>query len=156
MHRRTFLTVSATVAFGSLGLLGGCEKKQPDKATGRRQVTVAQWGQEKYLIYLPVYLAQEAGIFESNKLDVTLNFSGNDDQVFAAVARGDAHFGIGDPVFAAISRDRGSDGVVVGQLVGRVALWGVSKNTKRLLSTPEDFAKLTIGTFPRPSTAIRC
>ena len=89
--------------------------------SGLTHVTVSQWGQEKYLIYLPVYIAQEEGFFKDHGLDVSITFSGNDDQVFATVARGDAQFGVGDPIFTAISRQRGFDGIVVASIVDRVA-----------------------------------
>jgi NitT/TauT family transport system substrate-binding protein len=149
MDRRSF-------AFGAASVLGlaaaGCNPQEGGGGT-TRTINVAQWGQEKYLIYLPFYLAQETGAFSRRNIEVNVSFSGNDDQVFASVLRGDAQFGIGDPIFAAISRDRGGDGVVVGQVVGRVALWGVSKNINRQLAQPSDFARLRIGTFPRPSTA---
>jgi NitT/TauT family transport system substrate-binding protein len=82
---------------------------------------------------------------------VSIVYSGNDDQVFATVARGDAQFGIGDPIFAAISRQRGFDGIVVAAIVDRVALWGVTK-TQKTYDAPADFANTAIGTFPRPST----
>jgi NitT/TauT family transport system substrate-binding protein len=116
-----------------------------------KRITIAQWGQEKYLIYLPVYIAQEKGFFRQHGLEVSITFSGNDDQVFATVARGDAQFGVGDPIFTAISRQRGFDGIVVASIVDRVALWGVTKSQKNY-SVPSDFTNAAIGTFPRPST----
>ena len=121
------------------------------KQSDHKHVTIAQWGQEKYLIYLPIYIAQEKGYFQKHGLDVKLTFNGNDDQVFATVARGDAQFGLGDPIFTAVSRQRGFDGIVTASIVDRVALWGVTKSQKDYMS-PSDFANTTIGTFPRPST----
>src|SRR5579863_8709222 len=85
----------------------------PPSVSNSTKIVVAQWGQEKYLIYLPVYIAQEKGFFKARNLDVSIAFSGNDDQVFATVARGDAQFGVGDPIFTAMSRQRGFDGIVV-------------------------------------------
>ncbi len=122
---------------------------QPDSAMMR--ITIAQWGQERYLIYLPVYIALEKGFFESRGLNVSIVFSGNDDQVFATVARGAAQFGVGDPIFTAVSRQRGFDGIVVATIVDRVALWGVTK-TRKQYSVPADFTNTAVGTFPRPST----
>src|SRR5438270_393633 len=52
--------------------------------TGLETVKIAQWGQERYLIYLPMYVAIEKGYFKDAGLDVTLTFTGNDDQTFAA------------------------------------------------------------------------
>jgi len=148
MDRRSFAFGAASIATLAAA---GCERQATGSSS--RTINVAQWGQEKYLIYLPFYLAQETGAFGRRNIEVNVSFSGNDDQVFASVLRGSAQFGIGDPIFAAISRDRGGDGIVVGQVVGRVALWGVSKGIERQLAQPSDFARLRIGTFPRPSTA---
>lgn len=116
-------------------------------------VRVAQWGQERYLIYLPLYVAMEEKLFEREGLAATISFTGNDDQTFAAVAGGSADFGIGDPAFAAISHAKGFPARVIGTVVGGVAIWGVTnqKNLK-VLQRPEDLAGLRIGTFPAPST----
>jgi NitT/TauT family transport system substrate-binding protein len=154
MDRRRFLSAAALV--GGAMALATCGREAANETTqpteGRKRLRVAQWGQERYLIYLPFYIAQERGLFAQHGLDVEISFSGNDDQVFAAVARGDAQFGIGDPIFAAISRNRGGDGVMVGQLVDKAALWGVAREGSKPRTVPADFAGARIGTFPRPST----
>ena len=135
--------------------LSGCSDQSDDKNIKQTkkvtEVVVAQWGTEKYLIYLPVYIAQEKGFYEKEGINITIDFSGNDDQVFAKVLRGDAHFGIGDPIFTAVSRQRGADGLVIASIVDRVALWGVSKSDKKITNN-SDFSHLRIGTFPSPST----
>lgn len=131
----------------------GCDSKSTENKTGLKKITVAQWGQEKYLIYLPLYVAMEKGYFEKHGLDVKLKFSGNDDQTFATVIKGDAQFGIGDPVFAAISNEKGFPARVIGTLVNGVAIWGVTNNNDmKVIQTPQDLEGLKIGTFPEPST----
>ncbi|MFA5300626.1 MAG: ABC transporter substrate-binding protein, partial [Lutibacter sp.] len=94
--KRVILIVTVTLSI----LLGGCNscKNEKPNSTGLTQVIVAQWGQEKYLIYLPLYIAQEKGFFKEEGLDISIKYSGNDDQVFATVLKGEAQFGIGDPV----------------------------------------------------------
>jgi NitT/TauT family transport system substrate-binding protein len=95
----------------------------------------------------------EEGYFKREGLEVSLSFTGNDDQTFAAVASGAADFGIGDPAFAAISRAKGFPAKVIGTLVGGVAIWGVTKREDlSVLKRPEDLRGLRIGTFPAPST----
>ncbi|WP_019866517.1 ABC transporter substrate-binding protein [Methylovulum miyakonense] len=137
----------------NLGLSGfSVATKQIENDKGIIKITFAQWGKEKYLIYLPIYIAQEKGLFAKHGLDVSLIFSGNDDQVFATVIRGDAQFGVGDPIFTAISRQRGLDGVVVASIVDHVALWGVAKSNAKKYDIPKDFVNTAVGTFPRPST----
>ncbi len=89
-----------------------------------KKVTIAQFGKEKFLLYLPLYVAMEEGIFRGRGIHVELLFAGNDDQVFASVVSGEASFGVGDPVFAAIARERGGPGKIVGLLVTRLGLVG--------------------------------
>jgi NitT/TauT family transport system substrate-binding protein len=108
--------------------------------------------QSPYLIYLPVYLAQSQGFFAKHNIHVDISYSGNDDQVFASVVRGDAQFGVGDPIFTAVSTERGLPGYDVANIVGRVALWGVSKKGAKVIHKPQDLAGLKIGTYPKPST----
>ena len=117
-----------------------------------QKITVAQWGQEKYLIYLPFYLAQEKGFFTDQGLEITVKYSGNDDQVFATVMSGEAQFGIGDPTFTAISREKGGTGKVVASIVDGVSRWGITKKNISTIAHPSDLAGLRIGTFPEPST----
>jgi len=126
----------------------------PNKpATGMTEVTVAQWGQERYLIYLPLYVAMDKGYFEEEGLKVDIKFTGNDDQTFAAVVSGDAQFGVGDPVFAAISQERGYPAKVIATIVGGVAIWGVTNNDEiPVIEERQQLAGLRVGTFPSPST----
>lgn len=147
MLRRTLLVAAL---FASTSFVVSCKPSTPANSDKTTEVTIAQWGSENYLIYLPVYIALEAGIFEKNGLEVKISYSGNDDQVFAKVLRGDAQFGVGDPIFTAVSRQQGADGVVIASIVDRVSLWGVAKND---VDGPIDFSGKRIGTFPRPSTA---
>jgi len=141
-----------TFASVLLLVLSGCNSCN-QKPTETIKVTVAQWGQEKYLIYLPFYIAQEKGLFKDEGLDISIKFSGNDDQVFATVLKGEAQFGIGDPVFTAIAREKGANGKVVASIVNGVALWGLTNNPKiSNITTADQLAGLRIGTFPQPST----
>ena len=145
--------VRAAFLCALVAAISGCHQNKPASSNSQmRNVKVAQWGQGKYLIYLPVYLAQSQGFFEKHNIHTDLMFSGNDDQVFATVVRGDAQFGVGDPIFAAISAQRGLPGVQVASVVGRVALWGIGKKGAKEIHSPQDLAGLRIGTFPRPST----
>lgn len=121
--------------------------------SGTTKITIAQWGQERYLIYLPLYVAMERGLFQKRGITVDILYTGNDDQTFASVISGNAQFGVGDPVFTAISQERGFPAKVVATIVGGVAIWGVAKKQSiPVIDTPAGFAGLRIGTFPSPST----
>lgn len=139
------------IVFVLLILIIGCSS-ETDKSSDN-EIVIAQWGQEKYLIYLPLYIAIEKNFFQENDITVNLKYSGNDDQVFATVIKGDAAFGIGDPVFTAISRERGFKGKVVATIVNGVSIWGVTNNDElKSIKNISDLAGLKVGTFPEPST----
>jgi NitT/TauT family transport system substrate-binding protein len=144
--------LSILVFCSAFGFCTACRDQGAAGIENARNITIAQWGQARYLIYLPVYLAESQGFFANRHIHADITFSGNDDQVFATVARGDAQFGVGDPIFTAISTERGLPGVEVATIVGRVALWGVGRKGARPITKPEDLTGLRIGTFPRPST----
>jgi NitT/TauT family transport system substrate-binding protein len=95
----------------------------------------------------------EEGLFARRGLDITLTFAGNDDQIFAAVISGAAMFGVGDPVFAAISREKGGPGRIVALMVTKLGLSGYTKNpaVPEVLE-PKDAQGLRIGSLPAPST----
>lgn len=136
-------------------LFVACTGNKTSKAENQSiltEVTVAQWGQEKYLIYLPFYLAQEKGFFKNEGLNIKIKYSGNDDQVFATVLKGEALLGIGDPIFTAIARENGAKGKVVASIVDGVSIWGVTKKDIPFIQNPEDLKGLKLGTFPAPST----
>ena len=136
--------------FAAIVLCTQCSSKHADK----QRVVVAQWGQEKYLIYLPLYVALENKYFQDCGLDVQIKYSGNDDQVFASVLQGSAHCGIGDPVFTAIANEKGGDvGRVIASIVDGVAIWGVTNKPEiKVITSPDELVGLKIATFPAPST----
>jgi NitT/TauT family transport system substrate-binding protein len=117
------------------------------------KVTIAQFGKERFLLYLPLYIAMEEGLFANNGLDVDLKFAGNDDQIFAAVISGQADFGMGDPVFTAISHDKGGPGKVVAMMLTKLGLSGVTNESKiHTIKTPQDLEGLRVSSFAEPST----
>lgn len=121
--------------------------------TSDASVVVAHWGSERILIYAPLYVALDGGFFAKEGLDVTISYSGNDDQVFATVASGAAQFGVGDPAFTAISRERGGRGKIVAALVTAVTNWGVTKEpTIPDIVEPSLLQGLRVTSFPPPST----
>jgi NitT/TauT family transport system substrate-binding protein len=123
------------------------EKAAPEK------VTIAQFGQERFLLYLPLYVAIEEGVFAKHGLDVDLKFAGNDDQIFATVISGAAQFGIGDPVFTAISHDKGGPGKVVAMMITSLGTRGITnKNDVHEIKIPQNLDGLRISSLPEPST----
>jgi NitT/TauT family transport system substrate-binding protein len=123
-------------------------------AAETKTVRLAHWGQSKVFIYLPLYVANDLGYFREEGIDLQIVYSGNDDQVFAAVVGGSAIAGLADPVFAAVSRERGGPGRTIAMLVNRVANWGIGKNASMAnFQFPQDLNNRSISSFPAPSTA---
>lgn len=123
------------------------------QAQAMEKVKVAQFGKEKFLLYLPFYIAMEQGYFAKQGIEIDLSFAGNDDQVFAAVASGAVDFGIGDPMFSAIAQERGYLAKTVALMVQKLALTGYTdqKNIP-VIKKSEQLAGLRIGSLPKPST----
>jgi NitT/TauT family transport system substrate-binding protein len=122
-------------------------------AQAMEKITIAHWGKERFLLRLPLYIAMEEGLFAKRGLDVDLKFAGNDDQVFATVISGEAQFGTGDPVFTAISHDKGGPGKVVALMLTRLGLSGVTnKPGVPQIKAAKDLNGLRISSFPEPST----
>jgi len=117
------------------------------------KVVISQFGKEKFLLYLPLYIAMEEGLFAKRGLEIDLRFVGNDDQIFATVISGDAMFGVGDPVFAAISREKGGPGKIVAMMITKLGLSGYTNNGELpIVIKPEDARGLRISSFSAPST----
>lgn len=121
--------------------------------TPKETVVVAQFGKEKFLLYLPFYIAMEEGLFAKRGLEIDLRFAGNDDQIFATVISGSALFGVGDPVFAAIAKDRGGPGKIVAMMIIKLGLSGYT-NKKEVpdIHEPTDLKGLRIASLPKPAT----
>lgn len=121
--------------------------------SNRERVVIAQYGKERFLLYLPLYVAMEEGLFAKRGLDIDLKFVGNDDQIFATVINGAASFGVGDPVFAAISREKGGPGKIVAMMVTKLGLAGyTNKSNVGKIERAADAAGLRLGSLPAPST----
>jgi NitT/TauT family transport system substrate-binding protein len=117
------------------------------------KITVAQFGNARILLYLPLYVAMEEGLFAKRGLDVSLKYAGGPDQVFAAVMSDDAQFGVADPAFTAISHEKGGPGKVVALLITKLAVSGVTnKDTMHEIKSVHDLDGLRISSTPEPST----
>jgi NitT/TauT family transport system substrate-binding protein len=102
---------------------------------------------------MPLYVAIDKGLFKQEGLDVKLVSTGGDEKTFAAVASGNAQFGVSDPTFTAIAKERGQGGKVVAAVVKGVPLSVISfKNTKPFEDTGK-FAGERIATYSAPSTS---
>ena len=125
----------------------GCGKTNTPAS---KKVTVAQYAH--LLIYYPIYLAQQKGFYEKNGLSVNFVGTGGDDKTFAAVSSRSALFGVADPTFAAIAREKGLKAKVIGTLIDGAPMWIVS-NENIDMSSSDALKNKRIMTYPSPSTS---
>ncbi len=117
-----------------------------------KPITIAQFGH--VFLYMPLYVAVRNGYFKEQGLDVKLVSTGGDEKTFTAVVTGNAQFGVSDPTFAAIARERGQGGKVVAGIVRGVPFWVVTfaKDIKKI-AEPSGFKGYRIATYTAPSTS---
>jgi NitT/TauT family transport system substrate-binding protein len=128
-----------------------CTSKGGGSPHGLTDVTICQYGD--LLIYLPLYIAQDQQFFQKQGLNVKFINGGGDDKTFAALVGGSAQFGVSDPTFTAIAREKGQRAVVVGTVVAGATYWGVTWNEKIApAKTPAGLKDLRIATYEAPST----
>ncbi len=114
-------------------------------------ITICQYGD--LLIYLPLYIAADQKFFEKEGVQITFINGGGDDKTFAAVSSGSAQFGVSDPTFTAIAKEKGRAGVVVGSIVAGAPYYGVTWNKKvEKVKTASELHGLRIATYEAPST----
>jgi NitT/TauT family transport system substrate-binding protein len=139
------IVVAATLILINLPAVLALSSSQPEK------ITIAQYGH--VFLYMPIYVAVDKGFFKEQGLDVKLVSTGGDEKTFTAIATGNAQFGVSDPVFVAIARQRGQGGKVVAGIVRRIPLLVVTFNNKiKTIRQPSDFSGYRIAALPAPST----
>ena len=117
------------------------------------KVRVSQFGKSKFLLYLPLYVADEEGYFRDEGVQIDVSFAGNDDQVFATLVSNSADIAVGDPVFTAIAAERGFGAKTIALLVRKLAVYGYAKRgAVGPIKEVTQLAGKRIGSFPAPST----
>jgi NitT/TauT family transport system substrate-binding protein len=105
------------------------------------------------LLYIPLYHAERMGYFKDEGLSVKIVTGGSAATAVAAVLTGDADIAQADPMYAPISQAKGSDVVVVGQIVGRIALWALARPGTNLPFDARGLSGTPIITHPKPMTS---
>jgi NitT/TauT family transport system substrate-binding protein len=144
-HHVIFLAVLGLIASAFFrGDAQGSPKLEP--------ITVAQFGH--VFLYMPLYVAVDRGFFKEQGLDVKLVSTGGDEKTFTAVSSGNAQFGVSDPTFTAIARERGQGGKVVAGVVRGVPFWVVTFNKDiKQIDKPSGFKGYRVATYTAPSTS---
>lgn len=106
------------------------------------------------LLYLPLYHAQESGCFTRRGLKVDIVTGGTAAASFAALTTGHASFSQADPMYVPIAREKGTANArVVAQVVGRIAVWAVTRDASLRELTRASLKGRVISTHKRPMTA---
>lgn len=165
MVKRTLQMVCAVICIFFLAICFSCTKEKESEETSKssektvavkqkkisaQKITIAQFGH--VFVYLPIYIAKEKGFFKEQGLDVTYVSTGGDEKTWAAVTSGSAQFGVADPTFVAIAREKGDEtGQIIASIIDGVPFWGVSKKDTKIKNV-SDFAGHRVATYPAPST----
>lgn len=104
------------------------------------------------LLYLPLYVAEDAGFFAEEGIQVERSTAGGGPQSWAAVIGGSADFALGDPVFVAMSRYEGGSGVVFASIQNAPTVWIVGNEDIDLSQDLSALAGKTIITGAEPDT----
>ncbi|NER26435.1 MAG: ABC transporter substrate-binding protein [Symploca sp. SIO1C4] len=147
MKRRQFITLGVLSTLATIFVLG-CRPK----TTTISKVIVNQ--AFEHPLYIGLYVAQDAGFFKAEGLDVEIKTGGGDSQAFSALTSGAAQFAQGDPAFVALANEQGYQSRVIAMAVDRVAIWGVTFDNKiKPFVDPIGFKGKTITTYPEPNTS---
>ena len=149
--RSASFTILAALCISLSFLLGSCDPNT-EKKSKLQKVKVAQFGE--VFLYMPLYIADGMGFFKDEGLEIEITNTGGDDKTFAAVISGAATFGIADPTFVAIAKEKGQNGKVIASVVNGVPFWGVTKNKSiPEIKSGKQLNGYKVATFPSPSTA---
>ena len=136
------------VGFAMPLLLAASADAQPAKP-----VRISQAFQS--LLYLPLYVAKDAGFFDEEGVSVTIATGGGGSQSWSAVIGGSADYSIHDPVFPTVSREKGGPGVVVGTICNAETMYALAKKPeiKRTADARDLLTKgYKIATQPQPDS----
>src|ERR1700722_10652983 len=154
MSRLTFRILAGRLAVAlaaTLVIFTPLQEARAQAAKKLQPITIAQFGH--VFLYMPLYVAVDRGFFKEQGLDVKIVSTGGDEKTFTAVSSGNAQFGVSDPVFAAIARERGQGGKVVAGVVGGTPFWIVTyKANIKPIVDPSQLAGLKIAAYTAPST----
>lgn len=147
----TWLIAILAIAGVCFWATGNNSKNKADNSM--QKVTITQYGQGRIFLYLPLYIAMEEGYFAEQGIDVSLTFSGNDDQIAATVTGGHADFGVGDPIFSAIIQEKGGQLKTIATLVEKAPFIGyTNKDDVPEIRELNNLNGLKVSSFPSPST----
>src|ERR1700716_3001290 len=145
---RSVLKTVSVVASVVVALLGSGVASAQEK-----KVVLSQAFQS--MLYLPVYVAQDAGFFKKHGLEVSKQTAGAPSTALSAVISGSADFSLHGPEWTAIAASKGAPVDIIANVVNGAAVW---------IATAPDFKfesikdikgqKVVTGLMPTTSTSL--
>lgn len=126
------------------------EAASEKKDSGLTTVRINQAFQS--LLYLPLYVADDAGFFEEEGIKMEKSTAGGGPQSWSAVLGGSADFALGDPVYVPMSRYEGGSGVVFASIQNAATVWIVGNEDVDLSNNLDALKGKTIITGAEPDT----
>jgi NitT/TauT family transport system substrate-binding protein len=127
------------------------QDESPAPSQGPQPVVVSE--AVHTLLYLPAYHAQRQGYFAEEGLSVRIDTAGTPTNAISALISGNADFVLADPMYVPISRQNGAHLKVVGEIVGRIALWALARNPGVTAFDYDHIKGHVVSTNQRPTTA---
>lgn len=115
-----------------------------------KKVTISQAFQS--MLYLPLYVGIDTGLFQKQGLDVTKETAGAPSAALAAVISGSAQFSLHGPEWPAIAASKGAPVQIVANCVNGAAVWMATTPDFKFTSV-KDLKGETIVTGQMPTTS---
>jgi NitT/TauT family transport system substrate-binding protein len=141
--RSVFKAASAVVV--ALALLGSGVASAQEK-----KVVLSQAFQS--MLYLPVYVAQDAGFFKKHGLEVSKQTAGAPSTALSAVISGSADFSLHGPEWTAIAASKGAPVDIIANVVNGAAVW-IATTPDFKFNSVKDLQGETVSTGMMPTTS---
>jgi NitT/TauT family transport system substrate-binding protein len=136
--------VSIVASVAAALLIGGSAAAQEKK------VVLSQAFQS--MLYLPAYVAQDAGFFKKHGLDVTKQTAGAPSTALSAVISGSADSSLHGPEWTAIAASKGAPVNVIANVVNGAAVW-IATTPDFKFNSIKDLQGETVVTGMMPTTS---
>jgi NitT/TauT family transport system substrate-binding protein len=145
--RSLFKTVLITGVTAAAFIASGAAAAQEKK------VVLSQAFQS--MLYLPVYVAQDAGFFKKYGLEVTKQTAGAPSTALSAVLSGSADFSLHGPEWTAIAASKGAPVQIIANVVNGAAVWIATAPDFKFTSVKDLKGETVVtGTMPTTSTSL--
>lgn len=140
LFKTVSVVASVTVALLGSGLASAQEKK----------VVLSQAFQS--MLYLPAYVAQDAGFFKKHGLEVSKHTAGAPSTALSAVISGSADFSLHGPEWTAIAAEKGAPVSIIANVVNGAAVW-IATTPDFKFNSIKDLQGETVVTGMMPTTS---